>query len=96
MGQCLRVSALLVSVSDCLTCCRHYNYKYFYLFIVYALLTLVWVVASSFINFMKSIVSHYTTLPLYTGRVSSCLLILLRFRLLSHARLHASLPFPYL
>jgi len=38
-------------------CVGHYNYKYFYLFIVYALLTLFWVVASSFINFMKSISS---------------------------------------
>ena len=36
--------------------CRHYNYKYFYLFIVYALMTLFWVVASSYINFLKSIV----------------------------------------
>lgn len=35
-------------------CVGHYNYKYFYLFIVYSLLTLFWVVATSFLNFLKS------------------------------------------
>eukprot|EP00656_Telonema_subtile_P009358 TRINITY_DN1439_c0_g1_i1.p1 TRINITY_DN1439_c0_g1~~TRINITY_DN1439_c0_g1_i1.p1 ORF type:complete len:350 (-),score=75.17 TRINITY_DN1439_c0_g1_i1:178-1227(-) len=36
-------------------CVGHYNYKYFYLFIVYSLLTLFWVVATSFLNFLKSV-----------------------------------------
>merc|ERR1711907_756965 len=38
-------------------CVGYYNYKYFYLFIVYALLILFWVSATSFLNFMRSIAS---------------------------------------
>merc|ERR1711934_450334 len=38
-------------------CVGYYNYKYFYLFIVYALLILFWVSATSFLNFLVSIAS---------------------------------------
>ena len=38
-------------------CCRYYNYKFFYLFITYALLTLFWVSATSFLNFLRSVSS---------------------------------------
>merc|ERR1712072_1558288 len=38
-------------------CVGHYNYKYFYLFILYALLILFWVSASSFFNFLRSVAS---------------------------------------
>merc|ERR1712072_811816 len=38
-------------------CVGHYNYKYFYLFILYSLLTLTWVVATMFLNFLNSMAS---------------------------------------
>jgi len=38
-------------------CVGYYNYKYFYLFIVYALLILFWVSATSFLNFLRSVAS---------------------------------------
>ena len=36
---------------------RYYNYKYFYLFISYGVLILLWVSASSFVNFLRSVAS---------------------------------------
>jgi len=53
-------------------CVGHYNYKYFYLFIVYALMTLFWVVASSYINFLKSIASDDVLTP---GSESFCIVL---------------------
>jgi len=38
-------------------CVGYYNYKYFYLFILYALLILFWVAATSFLNFLRSVAS---------------------------------------
>merc|ERR1711934_555371 len=38
-------------------CVGFYNYKYFYLFILYALLILFWVSATSFLNFLRSVAS---------------------------------------
>lgn len=38
-------------------CVGYYNYKYFYLFILYALLILFWVSSTSFLNFLVSIAS---------------------------------------
>jgi len=38
-------------------CVGYYNYKFFYLFITYALLILFWVSATSFINFIRSVAS---------------------------------------
>merc|ERR1712167_102671 len=38
-------------------CVGYYNYKYFYLFIVYALLILFWVSTTSFLNFLRSCAS---------------------------------------
>jgi len=38
-------------------CVGYYNYKFFYLFITYALLTLFWVSATSFLNFLRSVSS---------------------------------------
>merc|ERR1712216_1030079 len=39
-------------------CVGYYNYKYFYLFILYSLLILFWVSATSFLNFLRSIASE--------------------------------------
>jgi palmitoyltransferase len=38
-------------------CVGYYNYKFFYLFITYALLILFWVSATSFLNFLRSVAS---------------------------------------
>jgi len=38
-------------------CVGFYNYKYFFLFILYALLILFWVSATSFLNFLRSVAS---------------------------------------
>merc|ERR1712216_620783 len=38
-------------------CVGYYNYKFFYLFISYALLILCWVSATSFLNFLRSVAS---------------------------------------
>merc|ERR1711934_586668 len=38
-------------------CVGYYNYKYFYLFILYALLILFWVSSTSFLNFLRSVAS---------------------------------------
>jgi len=38
-------------------CVGYYNYKYFYLFISYGVLILLWVSASSFVNFLRSVAS---------------------------------------
>merc|ERR1711934_1259357 len=38
-------------------CVGYYNYKFFYLFITYALLILVWVSTTSFLNFLRSVAS---------------------------------------
>jgi len=38
-------------------CVGYYNYKYFYLFILYALLILFWVSTTSFLNFLRSMAS---------------------------------------
>lgn len=39
-------------------CVGYYNYKYFYLFITYALIILFWVSATSFLNFLRSVASE--------------------------------------
>lgn len=38
-------------------CVGYYNYKFFFLFITYALLILFWVSATSFVNFLRSVAS---------------------------------------
>merc|ERR1711977_589128 len=44
-------------------CVGYYNYKYFYLFITYALLILFWVSSTSFLNFLRSVASDDVLSP---------------------------------
>ena len=51
------LSAILlprIAHSSCILT-RYYNYKFFYLFISYALIILFWVSTSSFVNFLRSV-----------------------------------------